>query len=73
MFVRASPLTYSRGLASLTSIRQAEPSSRVLDAVLLVADLDLAAKLGVKPGSTVFSLQRVRYVMVRPSRSNIAL
>lgn len=45
------------------SIRRAgmEPSSRVLDAVLLVADLDLAAKLGVKPGSTVFSLQRVRY------------
>ncbi len=45
------------------SIRRAgmEPSSRVLDAVSLVADLDLAAKLGVKPGSTVFSLQRVRY------------
>lgn len=45
------------------SIRRAgmEPRSRVLDAAVLAADADLAAKLGVDPGSSIFSLRRIRY------------
>lgn len=45
------------------SIRRAgmEPRSRVLDATVLAADGDLAAKLGVASGSPVFSLRRIRY------------
>ena len=45
------------------SIRRAglEPSSRVLEVGLVLADAGLAAKIGLDSGSSLFSLKRLRY------------